>query len=73
MTTAPRLRRSIQDLQDEFDKGNKKPLEDVMRARITPDQIEVQVRTRDGVLGSEPQIRAMESPAPTAGKKLELR
>jgi tyrosinase len=28
---APRVRRSIQDLQDEFDKGNKKPLEDVMR------------------------------------------
>jgi hypothetical protein len=32
MTMAPRVRRSIQDLQDEFDKGNKKPLEDVMRA-----------------------------------------
>jgi tyrosinase len=28
-------------------------------ASITLDQIEVQVRTRDGVLGSEPQIRAM--------------
>lgn len=32
MSTASRVRRSIQDLQDEFDKGNKKPLEDVMRA-----------------------------------------
>jgi tyrosinase len=30
--TAPGVRRSIQDLQDDFDKGNKKPLEDVMRA-----------------------------------------
>jgi tyrosinase len=30
--TALRVRRSIQDLQAEFDKGNKKPLEDVMRA-----------------------------------------
>jgi tyrosinase len=32
MSTALRVRRSIQYLQDEFDKGNKKPLEDVMRA-----------------------------------------
>jgi len=39
-------------------------------ASITPDQIEVQVRTRDGVLGSEPQIRAVASLAATAGKKL---
>jgi len=28
----PRVRRSIQDLQDEYTKGNKKPLEDLMRA-----------------------------------------
>ena len=27
-----RVRRSIQDLQDDFMKGNKKPLEDLMRA-----------------------------------------
>ncbi|CCD84937.1 Tyrosinase (Monophenol monooxygenase) [Bradyrhizobium sp. ORS 285] len=32
MSAALRVRRSIQDLQDEFDKGNKKPLEDLMRA-----------------------------------------
>lgn len=28
----PRVRRSIQELQDDYTKGNKKPLEDVMRA-----------------------------------------
>jgi hypothetical protein len=39
-------------------------------ATITPDQIEVQVRTRDGILGSERQIRAMASLAATTGKKL---
>ena len=39
-------------------------------ARITPDQIEVQVRTRDGILGSERQTHAMASLATTAGKKL---
>ena len=27
-----RVRRSIQELQDDYIKGNKKPLEDVMRA-----------------------------------------
>ena len=28
----PRGRRSITELQDEYNKGNKKPLEDLMRA-----------------------------------------
>jgi tyrosinase len=32
MSTALRVRRSIQELQDDFTKGNKKPLEDLMRA-----------------------------------------
>ncbi len=32
MAAALRIRRSIQDLQKDFDSGNKKPLEDVMRA-----------------------------------------
>jgi tyrosinase len=39
-------------------------------ARITPAQIEVEVRTRDGVLGSAPQLRALAAQAPGAGKKL---
>jgi tyrosinase len=39
-------------------------------ATITLDQIEVQVRTRDGILGSERQTRAMASLAATTGKKL---
>jgi tyrosinase len=39
-------------------------------ARITADQIEVQVRTRDGLLGSGPQERAMASLTATPGKKL---
>ena len=32
MSTALRVRRSIQELQDDFTEGNKKPLEDLMRA-----------------------------------------
>jgi tyrosinase len=32
MTAQPRVRRSIDDLQYEYENGNKKPLEDVMRA-----------------------------------------
>jgi tyrosinase len=28
----PRVRRSIKDLQDDYTNGNKKPLEDLMRA-----------------------------------------
>jgi len=39
-------------------------------AALTPEQIEVQIRTRDGVLGSEARTQAMASLAPAAGKKL---
>ncbi|MCP3383497.1 tyrosinase family protein [Bradyrhizobium sp. CCGUVB4N] len=48
----------------------------VAAARITADDIEVQVRTRDGLLGSGPQTRAMASLTAAPGKKpfkVELR
>ena len=48
----------------------------VAAARITADDIEVQVRTRDGLLGGGPQTRAMASLTAAPGKKpfkVELR